>query len=68
VAYEDMLMKCSTPWAPWYIVPANHKWFRNLAIAHTLVDVLRSYRKAWERDLQERGKQELKHLKKVPHP
>lgn len=67
-AYADMLMKCSTPWAPWYIVPANHKWFRNLAIAHTLVNVLNAYKKTWENDLQKRGKQELERLKKIRHP
>ena len=66
-AYEDMLKKCSTPWAPWHIVPANHKWFRNLAISHTLVETLRANKKAWEKALQERGKQELERLKKVPH-
>jgi PPK2 family polyphosphate:nucleotide phosphotransferase len=67
-AYEDMLNKCSTPWAPWYIVPSNHKWFRNLAVAHTLVEALRPYRDRWEKDLQERGKKELELLKTVPHP
>jgi PPK2 family polyphosphate:nucleotide phosphotransferase len=67
-AYEDMLNKCSKPWAPWYIVPANHKWFRNLAIAHTLVEALRPYKDGWEKDLQERGRKELALLKKVPHP
>ena len=67
-AYEDMLNKCSTSWAPWYIVPADHKWFRNLAIAHTLVEALRPYKERWEKDLQERGRKELALLKKVPHP
>lgn len=32
-AYEVMLHKCSTPWAPWYVVPADRKWARNAAIA-----------------------------------
>ncbi|QIB33536.1 polyphosphate kinase 2 family protein [Ancylobacter pratisalsi] len=32
-AYEDMLEKCSTPHAPWYVIPSNHKWFRNLAVS-----------------------------------
>src|SRR4051794_2351444 len=32
-AYEDAIQECSTKHAPWYIVPANRKWFRNLAIA-----------------------------------
>jgi PPK2 family polyphosphate:nucleotide phosphotransferase len=67
-AYEDMLNKCSKPWAPWYIVPANHKWFRNLAIAHTLVEALRPYKEDWEKDLQDRGEKELALLKNIPHP
>lgn len=67
-AYEDMLEKCSTPWAPWYIVPANHKWFRNLAIARTIVDALEPYKKTWGKDLEERGRKELELLKKIPHP
>lgn len=40
-AYEDVLSKCSTKWAPWHIVPANHKWYRNLVVAQTIVDTLR---------------------------
>jgi PPK2 family polyphosphate:nucleotide phosphotransferase len=39
-AYEDALSRCSTPWAPWYIIPANRKWFRNLAVADILVSTL----------------------------
>jgi len=42
-AYEDMLENCSTKHAPWYVIPSNHKWFRNLAasqiIAATLKDL-----------------------------
>jgi len=37
-AYEDVLTKCSTNYAPWYVIPANHKWFRNLAISEIMVD------------------------------
>ncbi len=40
-AYEDMLNRTSTPWAPWIVVPANHKWYRNLVVARTIVDTLR---------------------------
>lgn len=36
-AFEDMLEKCSTTHAPWFIVPANKKWFRNLAVSEILV-------------------------------
>jgi PPK2 family polyphosphate:nucleotide phosphotransferase len=41
-AYEEAISKCSTDYAPWYIIPANHKWFRNLAISQILVDTLES--------------------------
>jgi len=36
-AYEEMLYRTSTQHAPWYIVPSNHKWFRNLAISQIIV-------------------------------
>jgi len=35
-AYEKLLRRCSTDQAPWYIVPANKKWYRNLVVAATL--------------------------------
>jgi PPK2 family polyphosphate:nucleotide phosphotransferase len=41
-AYEAVLSRCSTPQAPWYIIPANKKWFRNYAIAEILVEHLSS--------------------------
>lgn len=39
-AYEDVLMKTSTAWAPWYVVPSDVKWYRNLVISTILVDTL----------------------------
>ncbi|GJD53555.1 Polyphosphate:AMP/ADP phosphotransferase [Methylobacterium crusticola] len=39
-AFEDALNRCSTPHAPWYVVPANRKWFRNLAVARLIADTL----------------------------
>jgi PPK2 family polyphosphate:nucleotide phosphotransferase len=39
-AYEDMLHKCSTDYAPWYVIPANRKWFRNLAVSQILREEL----------------------------
>ena len=39
-AYQDVLSKTSTDWAPWYIVPADRKWYRNLVIASVIVDAL----------------------------
>jgi len=41
-AYEDAINKCNTPWAPWHIVPANKKWYRNLAISERLIEALES--------------------------
>ncbi|TKB26705.1 polyphosphate kinase 2 family protein [Desulfopila sp. IMCC35006] len=41
-AFEDALSKCSTRHAPWFIIPANHKWFRNLAISRIVADTLDS--------------------------
>jgi PPK2 family polyphosphate:nucleotide phosphotransferase len=41
-AFEDALSKCSTEKAPWFIIPANHKWFRNLAVSQIVVEALES--------------------------
>jgi PPK2 family polyphosphate:nucleotide phosphotransferase len=40
-AYEDVLNKTSTAYAPWYVVPANRKWYRDLVICTTLVETLK---------------------------
>jgi PPK2 family polyphosphate:nucleotide phosphotransferase len=58
-AYEDAINRCSTPYAPWYIVPANKKWFRNLAVAQTIVNALRPLQNGWRRKLEAIGKEEL---------
>jgi polyphosphate kinase 2 (PPK2 family) len=39
-AYEDVLSKCSTEDAPWFVIPADHKWFRDLAISEIIVDTM----------------------------
>ncbi|MCA9294660.1 MAG: polyphosphate kinase 2 family protein [Phycisphaerales bacterium] len=39
-AYEDAINQCSTPWAPWYVVPADKKWFRNIVVAEVIADAL----------------------------
>jgi polyphosphate kinase 2 (PPK2 family) len=67
-AYEDALSLCSTNESPWYIVPANHKWYRNLAIAHTLVQTMRQYKDEWKTELEERGRRELERLKQIRKP
>ncbi len=40
LAYEDLLNKTSTEWAPWYVIPSNKKWYRNLLIATIVRDTL----------------------------
>ncbi|HEY4735371.1 MAG TPA: polyphosphate kinase 2 family protein, partial [Gemmatimonadaceae bacterium] len=39
-AYRDMLLKCSTEWAPWYVVPADDENARNLLVARKIADTL----------------------------
>lgn len=46
-AYEDVLSRCSTEAAPWYVVPANRKWFRNLAIGEILADRIDALKPAY---------------------
>lgn len=41
-AYEVVLSNTSTPWAPWYVIPANRKWYRNLVVGTVLVETLES--------------------------
>ena len=41
-AFEDALSRCSTKHAPWFVIPANHKWFRNLAVSQIVVETLES--------------------------
>ncbi len=41
-AYEVAISKTSTPWAPWYVVPANKKWYRNLVVASVIINKLES--------------------------
>ena len=48
-AYEDMLNATSTRWAPWYVIPADHKWFAHVVVADILVRKLRSLRLAYPR-------------------
>jgi PPK2 family polyphosphate:nucleotide phosphotransferase len=42
-AYEAVLSRCSTEYAPWFIIPSDHKWFRNLAISRIVVETLEGF-------------------------
>jgi PPK2 family polyphosphate:nucleotide phosphotransferase len=55
-AYEEAIAKTSRPHAPWIVVPANKKWYRNLVVAEAVVKALRPYRARWDERLTELGK------------
>jgi len=54
-AYNDVLSKCSTEAAPWRVVPANHKWFRDLAIMEAIEHALKPYKDDWHDHLKKIG-------------
>ena len=62
-AYEDALSTCATRETPWYLVPADRKWFRNLAIFERLVLALRPYRGVWLDSLKKMGKSAMKEIR-----
>jgi PPK2 family polyphosphate:nucleotide phosphotransferase len=59
-AYQDALNHCSTKHAPWFIVPADKKWFRNLAVAEALREALMPFRQGWLEELEEQGREKRK--------
>ena len=46
-AYETALTRCSTSAAPWYVLPADRKWYRNWALAHLLLETLQEMGLTW---------------------
>jgi PPK2 family polyphosphate:nucleotide phosphotransferase len=48
-AYADMLGETSTQWAPWYVIPSDHKWFTRVAVAGIIVDRLKTLRLRYPR-------------------
>ena len=62
-AYQTAINATATVWAPWYVVPSDRKWYRNLAVAQVLAETLRPHRENWLAALRERGEQELAALK-----
>jgi PPK2 family polyphosphate:nucleotide phosphotransferase len=55
-AYEEAISRTAARHAPWTVVPANAKWYRNLVIAESITAALRSYREEWERTLDAMAK------------
>ncbi len=52
-AYQDALNKTSTPWAPWFCIPANRNWYRNLCISNIIVETLRSFNMQYPDPIQD---------------
>jgi PPK2 family polyphosphate:nucleotide phosphotransferase len=64
-AYEEALRCTSTEWAPWYMIPSDHKWYRNLVVARTVCGVLEDMDPRWpepEEDLERFAAEELDQL------
>ncbi len=61
-AYEEVFARTSTREAPWTIVPADSKWYRNLVVAQALVDTLRPHRDAWQKRLDAVGEEKKREL------
>ncbi len=64
-AYEDALRHCSTEVAAWHVIPADRKWFRNLAVAQLLVESLRPYKAGWLERLRTMGERELREIQEA---
>jgi polyphosphate kinase 2 (PPK2 family) len=64
-AYEDALGATSTKWAPWHVIPSDHKWFRRLLVAQIVAATLEEMDPRWpesEEDLEQFAAEELDQL------
>lgn len=64
-AYQRAINMTATEYAPWYVIPSDRKWYRNLAVAQVIVETLEPYREKWMTDLRERGDRELTILRQA---
>lgn len=55
-AYEIALNECSTPWAPWHIIPANRKWYRDYVIAQVIVEAMEKLKLKWPKPKEDLSK------------
>ena len=56
-AYETALERCNTEAAPWYVVPSDHKWYRNWAVGQLVVEALRGMKLQWPKPDYDVGEQ-----------
>jgi PPK2 family polyphosphate:nucleotide phosphotransferase len=59
-AYEDAINRCSPKHAPWHVVPANHKWFRDYIIAKCVVETLEDLKMKWPKPKLDLSKIKIK--------
>ncbi|MFN8661759.1 MAG: PPK2 family polyphosphate kinase [Thermomicrobiales bacterium] len=64
-AYQRAIAATATAYAPWYVVPSDRKWYRNLAVAQVIAETLEPYREKWLSDLKARGDRELTILRQA---
>lgn len=64
-AYQRAISATATDYAPWYVVPSDRKWYRNLAVAQVIADAMEPYRERWLAALKERGERELALLREA---
>jgi len=55
-AYEDAIARCASKDAPWIVVPANARWYRDMVVAEAFADALRPHKPEWRKTLDEQGK------------
>jgi polyphosphate kinase 2 (PPK2 family) len=63
-AYEKMIAATSTEWAPWYVVPADNKWFTRLAVADVIIQTLEELHLAYPK-LDKDKRRELARVRKA---
>jgi PPK2 family polyphosphate:nucleotide phosphotransferase len=63
LAYEEALTRCSTEFAPWYVIPADKKWYRDVAVAGAIVHEIKPYRDQWEETLSEMSSARLAEIR-----
>jgi hypothetical protein len=68
-AYTDLIRHTATEYAPWYVVPADHKWFTRLVVAEAIVDTLERLNLHYP-EVEEARRKELANLRRrlLSHP
>ncbi|MEP6755015.1 MAG: PPK2 family polyphosphate kinase [Chthonomonadales bacterium] len=61
-AYEDAISKCATKDNPWYVVPANHKWYRSFVVMEQLVKALSPFEDRWQEELKAKREVAMKEI------